>query len=140
MAVPSGFFALRGLAPDGVSEIDFAVARDYIVHLKRAGHEQRYYDAKLLDDALKHPAAIFQGLKRADFSDGLCYTCTPSRRWKSETLDLPFPKNFVFVVSVAPKDGHLLVLDWELRKADPTQVGRPLNWDADFERLLWPKR
>jgi len=99
------------------------------------GPEWKYHDAGLLRAALQDPSVIFEGLKRAEFSEGYCYVSRPKRRWTKGGEFEPVPADRVFLVFVK-KEWGLVVFDWEWRQCVNGDV-LPVGHKPDFERLIW---
>jgi hypothetical protein len=113
------------------------VEQSMLEHLRLNGPAWKFYNAALICEAVESPGVILQGLNRPGFSGAYCYSRSPSCRWISEEESRPPRPSIVFVVfvSAAPQPA---VLDWEYRLEDKKRPGYPLNWNADFTRVVWP--
>ena len=97
------------------------------------GPPWKFEDARtLLKAGLELPTIIFEGLKRAEFTDGYCYVSRPTERWAPDGTREPTPQGRVFLIFVKKAAG-LVVFDWEWRPA----CGLPDGHEQDFARLIW---
>lgn len=139
MPVPRGYRSVEGRCPFAEGTCEFGVSQSLLVKYQRNGPDWKFYDALLIPEVLASPAAIFEGLRREDYEDALCYSARPSRRFKSSTIEVPFPPDRVMLVYVENhKTRGLIVLDWDSRKRHATDQGHPQNWEHDFGRRIWP--
>ncbi len=139
MKIPRGYLAIEGLAPDGSGKAIFIIAKKRIEDLQRYAPESKFLELPNVKETLESPIVIFDGLKRDDFLNSYGFCKVPLTQKRSETIETPFPPNFVFLVYVSRDDRGLVVFDWEKRKVDPDYPGRPLGWASDFERIAWER-
>lgn len=138
MAPPRGYLQVNGVTPDTRESCVFIVAQKKVDDLQRSGPSSKFHDMVLLPETLLAPCAIFKGLKREGLTDPYCYSKSPSRRLKDSRIELPSPPGFVFTVAVNKDHRGFVILDWEMRRVDPSNGGHPLNWQTDFGEKLWP--
>jgi hypothetical protein len=141
MAIRKGFYEICGIHPDGSSESFFYLSVERIKEIQRKGPAWKFENARLLEEALKSPNTIFEGLKREGMNEAFCYVAKPSSRYrKGGSIETPFSPNRVFVIYVDPMlDGNgYEILDWGIRVEDNANPGHPEEWQSDFERKTWP--
>src|SRR5690242_2439041 len=61
----------------------------------------------------------------------------PGNQWLKEPIEIPGPRDMVFLVFVRPAWGFL-VFDWEWRPEHEGRPGYPVAWESNFERQIWP--
>jgi hypothetical protein len=123
------------MEPAGDGSRDFFVPIAKLEHLQRSGPKQHFYDALLLGEVLSRPKVVFCGLEREDFNAAYCYAKIPSKRYRSHDVELPPLPGYTFLVFVRQ---DFVILDWEWRKADPSNPDYPENWETDFGEKVWP--
>jgi hypothetical protein len=139
--MPYDFIPIPGKDPyrplqDELAE--FFIRRSELEKIEECGPKQKYFDARLIPNALLNPDAIFAGLKRDGYQGGYCYCHAPSHWFfEAETgpIEAPVPAGRVFLVFIRP-DWGLVVFDWEWREEDEKQPGFPKFWE--FMSVLWP--
>jgi hypothetical protein len=139
MSLPRGFLGVTGCCPDGQGECQFLVSMKYVTDLQRIGPSWKFWNLHLLDEILKKPTVIFEGLNRQELDKGYCYSGIASKRMQSKTIALPPPPDLVAVVFVNPDPRGLIVLDWEWRRADPDKPGWPIGWSEHFVRPCYAR-
>ncbi len=136
MIPPSGFYTLEGRAPSGSGSAVFLTKIRHLEFLWKYGPTWKFNNIHILTDVLKEPIAIFEGLSRGEYTDGLCYSGIPSNR-KSSAGQIGWDRRYVAVVFAIPRGPHFQVIDWDIRLADGADLGHPEGWGTDFERRLW---
>jgi hypothetical protein len=93
--------------------------------------------AYTLDEALKNPNAIFEGLRfdedelRSCSSPGwLCYAYHPARKYNNEGQTLATPKGRIFLVFV---NDDRVVYNWTWENADENALANGKYLPADYE-------
>jgi hypothetical protein len=128
----------EGLWANGEPGCLFYINRAELDLIAQAGPEWKLEDARFIAEAIAEPDAIFEGLKRPNQDDNLCYSVRPTRDPNEETNEQPrFGMAFVVFVSARPM-GYL-VFDWEWRQEDSDCPGHPSGWAEDFKRRTWQK-
>jgi hypothetical protein len=123
-----------GMSPDGSGEESFYVSRRMLEKLESNGPTWKYEDAAFVEEIMASPAAIFEGLKREGYEEGLCYTGSPASDWTVPDRE-PVPRvGMVFAIYISGR----VILDWDWRKEDDELDGHPEGWRGDFTRKLWP--
>ena len=83
-----------------------------------------------LENVVTNPLAIFSGLKRTNFEDGLCYVGPIDGDETRST-------GYVFAAFAKLIDRGILFYDWEHRPSDRRNPDLPNNWRIDLGELLW---
>jgi hypothetical protein len=139
MAMPADQIPVgEGVGPDGQSRAEFFIDRPMVDHLIDNGPTWKLDDARFIKETVESPDAIFEGLRRDNHEESLCYSVRPTRDPDNEDGSLPPRFGFVFVIFVVRRFG-LVVFDWEWRTEDFNHPGHPENWTTDFTRRLWLK-
>jgi hypothetical protein len=123
-----------GPSPDGTGCQEFYIHRATLDQIEQEGPEWKYEDAGFIFEAVRIPDAIFEGLGRDGYHDGICHTVRPSINPADPESVTPPRFGVVFVMFVR---GGGEVFDWEWREEDPDEPGHPLNWRDDFARRTW---
>jgi hypothetical protein len=113
-----------------------------IQELQRHGPSWKFDNARLLEEALQSPTAIFEGLQRTGLEAAFCYAAKPSRRYrKGGTIETPFSSGRVLVVYVdnMQSSNEFEIIDWAIREEDGKNPGYPAGWQNDFGRKIWPE-
>jgi hypothetical protein len=132
----------EGLLPGG-GRVPFFVDRRTLELLAEHGYAEKYQNARFIPMAVANPDAIFQGLRRPNQNDGLCYSIRPESDPDDDEDDAPsnavLPRYGVaFLVFVEMRDMGPVVFDWEWREEDPDEPGRPNGWENDFATKVYP--
>ena len=132
----------EGLLPDG-GRGPFFVDRRTLDLLAEHGFVEKYHDARFVPGAVSKPDAIFQGLRRPNQHDGLCYSVRPENDPEAESDEDPgfagLPRYGVaFLAFVEVRDMGYVVFDWEWRDEDPDEPGLPRGWRNDFAAKVYP--
>jgi hypothetical protein len=139
MAMPADQIPVgEGVGPDGRSPVEFFVDKPMLNRLIDHGPTWKLDDARFIEETIRRPDAIFEGLKRDNHEESLCYSVRVTRDPDSEESSTPPRFGFVFVIFIVRRFG-LVVFDWEWRAEDFDNPGHPENWKNDFSRLLWSK-
>src|SRR5688500_9375165 len=89
MAVPFDQIPVgEGILPDG-SRVPFFVDRRTLELLREQGASEKYRDARFVPGAVAAPDAIFQGLRRPNQNEGLCYSVRPESDPDDDEADQP---------------------------------------------------
>lgn len=107
----------------------------HIDGLTKRGLETRFARIQLIPEVLKSPRAIFQGLKREEQEDGLCYAGVPDVDHRNVSITVPPPKSMVFLVFITACNK---ISDWRWEKCDKDALDCPENYRTRFEKILWP--
>lgn len=141
MPIPSNQLPIGdGRLPDG-GTAPFFIDRNELDAVRDDGPAWKYHDARFIEEAIADPDAIFEGLRRPNQTDSLCYSVRPSR--DPDEDDDPFgvgaPPAFgkVFLAFAGLGPMGYLVFDWEWRPESPDDPGHPENWNHDFARRVW---
>lgn len=135
------YLTVPGIDPYSfTSDGQFRISTATLRSLEDNGPVEKFYDACLICDALERPTVILEGLKRANYEDGLCYCFVPAVRYTMgiDMQTVAPPRGMVFAVYVKPNASDLYVLDWDWRRVGPDATGIPHRWPRDFERIVWP--
>src|SRR5690349_3100554 len=63
----------------------FCISRAALEEAEQYGPPWKFFNASLINEALERPNKILEGLKRANYDDGFCYTLCPGYQYLSET-------------------------------------------------------
>jgi len=132
----------EGLLPDG-RRVPFFVDRRTLDLLSEHGHAEKYHDARFIPMTVGDPDAIFQGLRRPNQNDGLCYSIRPESDPDDEEDETrsgaTLPRyGVVFLVFVEVRDMGYVVFDWEWREEHSEEPGYPKGWESDFAAKVYP--
>lgn len=94
----------------------------------------RYYNMLSIPEVLEKPTAIFKGLGRENFKEGLCYCGKPNHRYWDHTTTVPFPDDKIFLVFANSKK---IIFDWRTEKEDHNNPGFPNGYATRFDDLIW---
>jgi hypothetical protein len=129
----------EGLHPDGTPGAEFFVDRRMLEALEESGPVAKYEDARFIEECVKQPDAIYEGLKRDNQEEGLCYSVRPDRDPdEPEATALP-RSGYAFLVFVRRGAVGYIVFDWAWREEDGDHPGHPLRWENDFTRRTWTR-
>lgn len=127
----------EGLDPLGNAGASFFMDRAVLDVIERDGPEWKFEDARFIPEVVGAPDAIFEGLRRPNQSDSLCYSARPTfDPDEEESLTLP-RYGYALVAFVRRGTGGYVVFDWEWREEAADAPGHPVNWQADFVRRTW---
>lgn len=138
MALPIDLIPIgEGLTALGKEGATFYFLRRELLKIEETGPVSKYQDGQFVEEVVRHPCAIFEGLQRHGHRDCLCY----SGKVSVMPGDPP-PAGLVFLVYVREGESGraFFVLDWAWREEDPDQPGHPLKSGDDFTRLTWCRR
>ena len=135
--VPSkpGFFVESGLHPAGKGQLDFSILQSQVRHYMRYGPAHKFFDSLLIPGVLSNPAAIFQGLKRENMEDGLCYVAIPPVRYINARVTAPPHPGKTFAVFA---DAKFEVFDWRWENTDSNDKNLPMDYQTRFSKKVWP--
>lgn len=125
-------------AGEGVSACAFYTSKSALEKIQQDGPAWKLEDARLIPLALRSPNAVFEGLSRPEYSDGLCYAFKPPRAVLENCSADEQMGEMMFLV-FTKKEFGVIVFDWEWRPEDPSAPGHPNNWNESFARKVWPK-
>jgi hypothetical protein len=130
----------EGKAPDGRGTCLFYVKRSVLDTIRDDGPPWKLDEARFIEEAVKEPDAIFEGLNRPGMADAVAYSVRPMRDPEEEEGPPTLPRyGQAFVVYARPGTWGYVILDWEWRAEDGEQPGHPTGWEADFVRRTWNK-
>lgn len=125
--------------PTGEYGASFFLDRTELEIIEEDGPRWKFEDARFLEEAVLEPDVIFEGLKRPNQRESLCYSVRLSHDpEKRESQTLP-RYGQVFLAFVRVGVGGYVVFDWAWREEDPEAPGYPLGWEDDFARRTWQK-
>jgi hypothetical protein len=133
VSIEKGYCYLDGKNPDGDGDVTFRIAKKQVDHFREHGPAHMYHALKSVQEVLKAPSVIFEGLKRPDKENGLCYCGTP-RRYLNEDIEAPPPPGKVFTVYI---DKNRVIFEWRWDKADEFQPNFPKDPKHRFDKLKW---
>lgn len=143
MALPSNLIPVgNGCGPNG-GLVPFYVDRQVLDTVRDEGPAWLFHDARFIEEAVCDPDAIFEGLRRPNHVEALCYSVRPSRDpdedERDDYLAVPpvFGRVFLAFAQIGPM-GYV-VFGWEWREEDPDEPGHPEDWQADFGSRIWNK-
>src|SRR5262245_14557072 len=129
----------EGLHPSGQWGASFFIDRKELEVIERDGPEWKFEDARFIDEAVKDPDAIFEGLRRPNQQQSLCYAVRPIYDPDDEDSQTLPRFGQVFLAFALLGVGGYVVFDWEWREEDPNFPSHPLNWQNDFVRPTWQR-
>ncbi len=141
MAIPADQLPVgEGMLPDG-SRYPFFVSRREL-EATRSHSPWKYEESRFIPQAIANPDAIFEGLRRPNQADSLCYSVRPTFDPDDDDPDAAdghLPRyGQAFLVFVTRGPVGCVVFDWEWRTEDGESPGLPEGHGDDFARLLWP--
>lgn len=127
-----------GVLPDS-TEASFFVVKSEYERLGEFGPQEKYDDARFLEEAVREPDAIFSGLRRPNQDESLCYSVQITRDPDdSDGFSASAPRyGFVFLAFVRVAQMGYVIFDWEWRREDDETPGHPANWEKDFKERVW---
>lgn len=107
-----------------------------ILHLRTHGHYKKYLEIFSIEEVLRNPIVIFEGLGRADLDDGYCYCAVPQLRYTDEDgSKLPAHPGVLFAV-FCDKDLTIFEFGWERMAGD--KFGHPEQYETRFTKTVFP--
>jgi hypothetical protein len=86
--------------------------------------------------AVKHPCAIFRGVRDEGEQDWLCYVAAPSQAYDYKTGDtVEAWKGEVFLVFV---NDDRIIYNWRWEEADPINPKLPKDWEHRYTEKVLP--
>ena len=138
MAIPIDQLPIgEGRNPDGTPGASFFIDRAELDLIAEDGPAWKLEDARFIYEAVQEPDAIFEGLKRPNQTQSLCYSVRPTHDPEDEGSEGPPRYGYVFVAFARPGVGGWIVFDWEWREEEADSPGHPVDWETHFERQLW---
>jgi len=105
------------------------------LHLRTAGHGKKFLEIFSIEEVLRKPTVIFEGLKRPHLDDGFCYCATPNLRYVSEDgRTAQAHPGFVFVVFVTRE---LVIFEFGWERMSGIRQGFPDKWETRFTKQKW---
>ncbi len=139
MAIPSDQLPIgEGVHPDNTPGAPFFVDRRMLDALEEHGPAEKHDDGRFVYECISRPDAIFEGLKRDNQADSLCYAVRPTHDPEEPAAETLPRYGVVFITFVRRGAVGYVVFDWAWREEDPNAPGQPLNWESDFTRRTWP--
>lgn len=129
-----GYWELQGVAPSGSGNVVFRFSVSQIDHFKTSGNGEKFFEVQSAIQVLNDPTAIYLGLNRDGYEEGLCYIGKP-RRFGDGT-SYPGPPGMVFAV-YATKD--FKVFEWRWERADETNGDTTNDAIRRFGKLIWKR-
>jgi hypothetical protein len=140
VALPSDQIPVgEGLDPQGNPGALFYISRAELDLVEQSGPEWKFEDARFIPEAAGSPDAIFEGLKRSNLQEGLCYSVSLTHDPDNEDSQTPPRFGYVFLAFVRPATWGYVVFDWAWREEDFEFPGHPTDWKNDFSRRTWHK-
>jgi hypothetical protein len=141
MAIPIYLLPVgEGRLPDGTTA-PFFIDRRELDAVRDNGPGWKYHDARFIEEAVTDPDAIFEGLRRPNQADSVCYSVQPTRDPDADEdpygIGTPPVFGQVFLAFVTLGQMGYVVFDWEWRPGSPDEPGYPENWRTDFVRRVW---
>lgn len=118
----------------GQGKATFYIPTSVLDRYAQSGFASKHFDVYLIPQVLKLPAVVFEGLKREDQSDSLCYARIPSHRYLDADTTVPPWANQTFAVYM---NNELKIFDWVWEIADEINPSYPTNWKNRYEKILW---
>jgi hypothetical protein len=109
------------------------IASSLLNTLQKQGHAVKQARILLVQDVLGDTREIFQGWSRPDTDDCFVYTGSPRYDCRGPTIQVPPPRNMVFLVFVL-RDGT--IDDWNWRPLKPGDATVPEGING---RRIWPQ-
>ena len=130
----------EGRHPDGTTGASFFIDKAELEILEEDGPEWKLDDARFIQEAVADPDAVFRGLNRPGFEEGLAYSVRPTHDPDEEQPEQIQPRfGYVFLAFTRTGIGGYVVFDWEWREEDGEAPGHPSGWATDFESRTWQK-
>jgi hypothetical protein len=117
----------------------FYIRNSLVDRLEEFGPAWKFYDLRLIPDAVRDPTAIYEDLNREGYDDACCYSYKPGFRWAGDSEQEAAPMGRFFVVYCEPASGGLIVMDFGWRAEDPNSPGNPQGWETFKKGKVWPK-
>jgi hypothetical protein len=127
-----GYWNLQGLAPSGEGESEFRISQAHLAHFEENGPAYKYYEAFSIDETIKSPLIIAEGLRREGYEEGLCYIGKPKKHGKDWSG--PGPPKMVFLVCMS-KD--FKIFEWRWEKEDMARPNYPDKLTERFTKIKW---
>jgi hypothetical protein len=132
MPVRRGYRGFEALRPDGRGTWEVYISYDRLERMARKREWKFKELAVLVPDALRHPAAVFRGVRGEDH-DAFVYVGLPAGKGAPPGGRALLSPGEVFVVLLT---ANRVVYNWRRLPADPTVLVLPLNHQKIFlERL-----
>jgi hypothetical protein len=126
----------EGKTPHGQGKCLFYVERALLDTLRDDGPAWKLEDARFIEEAVKKPDAIFEGLNRPGMEAGVAYSVRPQDDPEEEDKTYLPRYGKAFVVYARPGTWGYVIIDWDWRDED-AEPGHPVGWEADFVRRIW---
>lgn len=118
----------------GQGKSTFYIRTSVLDKYRESGFAAKHFDAYLIPEVLKSPAVVFEGLKREDQSDSLCYARIPSKQYLDAHTTVPPWANRTFAVYM---NKELKIFDWVWEISDKSNLSYPIDWETRYEKILW---
>jgi len=115
------------------------IERSLLDMVRDDGPAWKLEDSRFIEEAVKDPDAIFEGLNRPGMKNGAAYSVRPEVDPEEEPEAGTLRYGFAFVVFARPGTWSYVILDWEWRAADGNEPGHPEGWANDYARRTWTK-
>jgi hypothetical protein len=131
----SGYTSVEGMHFSGQGKATFYISTSVLDNYANAGVGGKYFDLFSIPAVLGLPVVVFQGLKREDQAESLCYAGIPAKRYLSAEITVPPKPGRAFAVYM---NNELKIFDWRWEISDESKPGYPLEWATRYETTLWP--
>ena len=130
----AGYYSLAGIALPTGGEAEYFVSIAYVDHLRQYGPDARLWELGSVEQTIREPAMVFQGLRRDGKRDALCFVGKPKRFGQDWTA--PGPPGMVFLIFLT---ADRVIYEWRWEKEDSSDPGYPGDYKRRFEKRIWPQ-
>jgi hypothetical protein len=136
IATKTGWVEFTGMDPSGTGTAHFRLPTKTILHLRTKGHFHKFLEIFSIEETLRKPVVVFEGLEREELGDGLCYCTVPGLRHISEDGGTaPAHPGMLFTVFLT-KELAIFEFGWE--RMSGSNFGYPDNHQTRFTKIKWP--
>ena len=114
------------------------VSKAALEEIRLVGPRSKWYDARLLEEALASPLRIWKDLKREGFEEGRCHVCRPSIRYDGNGKKQSALPQRLFLIFTKPSIHGVVAFDWEWRPGNESN-GHLYDDENNFGELEWQK-
>lgn len=131
-----GYAKIEGVNPQDGAPWDIRIAHQRMDTVARRGLGPAKELAHLVPWVLKHPTAIYQGIRDEGESEWLCYCAVPPHafRWRSGEKAPPYPGQVYLVFVNADRVAYNNRWD----ECDPRDPKQPIDYEERFTRRVLP--
>ncbi len=116
-------------------EVEFRLSTKRVMHFHKYKPDDIVYNLMNVPYGLTSPCAVFEGLKREEHEQSICYVSRPKQRFVGENMSVPLGAGWVFLVFI---NVSLEVFDWRFEKCDELDSRFPKGYSSRFDKKLWP--